>query len=74
LIDLYTHNFGYIGSRATGNDGGSFLIVGPDWTGEAPGSVRKVFRAETELVLAVYRTQLFNPADLANVKQIQACY
>jgi len=27
LIDLYTHNFAYIGSRATGNDGGSYLIA-----------------------------------------------
>ena len=34
----------------------------------------KVLRAETELVLAVYRTQLFNPADLDNVKQVQAGY
>ena len=34
LIDLYTHNFSYIGSRATGNNGGTFLIVGPDWQGE----------------------------------------
>jgi len=25
LIDLYTFNFAYIGSRTTGNDGGSFL-------------------------------------------------
>jgi hypothetical protein len=74
LIELYTYNFGYIGSRATGNDGGSFLIAGPGWTGEAPEGVTKVFRAETELILAVYRTQLFNPADLDNVKQVQAGY
>src|SRR5215471_339154 len=33
LIDLYTFNFGYIGSRTTGNDGGSFLVAGPDWKG-----------------------------------------
>src|ERR1043165_2940628 len=33
LIDLYTQNFDYIGSRATGNDGGSFLIAGPGWKG-----------------------------------------
>jgi hypothetical protein len=33
-----------------------------------------VFRAETEFVLAGYRTQLFNPGDLDNVKQIQAGY
>jgi hypothetical protein len=74
LIDLYTHNFGYIGSRATGNDGGSFLIAGPGWKNETPKGVKRVIRSETELVLAVYRTQLFNPADLDNVKKVQAGY
>jgi hypothetical protein len=74
LIDLYTFNFDYIGSRATGNDGGRFLIAGPGWQGETPSGVTKVIRSETELVLAAYRTQLFNPADLDNVKQIQAGY
>ncbi|TIM64114.1 MAG: DUF1254 domain-containing protein, partial [Mesorhizobium sp.] len=34
LIDGNTYNFGYIGSRATGNDPGSYLVVGPDWKGE----------------------------------------
>ncbi|CAN7506273.1 DUF1254 domain-containing protein [Phyllobacterium sp. LjRoot231] len=74
LIDVYTFNFDYIGSRATGNDGGSFVIAGPDWKGEAPKGVKKVIRSETELVLAAYRTQLFNPGDLDNVKKIQAGY
>jgi hypothetical protein len=75
LIDLYTFNFAYIGSRATGNDGGRFLIAGPDWKGdEPPKGVKKVIRAETELVLAPYRTQLFNPGDIDNVKKVQAGY
>jgi len=74
FIDLYTHNFGYIGSRATGNDGGDFLIAGPGWQGETPKGVKKVIRSETELVLAVYRTQLFSPDDLDNVKKVQAGY
>ena len=74
LIDLYTHNFDYIGSRATGNDGGSFLVAGPRWKGDAPKGVTKVIPSETELVLAAYRTQLFNPGDLDNVKKIQAGY
>ena len=64
----------YIGSRATGNDGGSFLIAGPGWKGETPKGVKKVIRSETELVLAAYRTQLFNPGDLDNVKKVQAGY
>jgi hypothetical protein len=74
LIDAYTFNFDYIGSRATGNDGGSFLIAGPGWKGETPAGVKKVFRSETEFVFAVYRTQLFNPEDLDNVKKVQAGY
>ena len=74
LIDAYTHNFAYIGSRATGNDGGSFLIAGPRWKGEAPKGVKKVIPSETELVLGAYRTQLFNPGDLDNVKKVQAGY
>jgi hypothetical protein len=74
LIDAYTFNFDYIGSRATGNDGGSYLIAGPSWKGEKPQGVKKVIRAETELVLAPYRTQLFNSADLDNVKKVQAGY
>ena len=74
LIDLYTHNFAYIGSRTTGNDGGRFLIAGPTWKGKAPKGINKVIRSETELVVAVYRTQLFSPDDIDNVKAIQAKY
>ena len=74
LIDAYTFNFDYIGSRATGNDGGSFLIAGPGWKGETPAGIRKVFRSETDLVLAAYRTQLFHPDDIENVKKVQAGY
>jgi hypothetical protein len=74
LIDAYTFNFDYIGSRAIGNDGGSFLIAGPGWKGETPKGVSKIFRSETEFVFAVYRTQLFRPDDLDNVKKVQAGY
>jgi hypothetical protein len=74
LIDAYTFNFAYIGSRATGNGGGSFLLAGPGWKGEAPKGVQEVIRSETEFVLAMFRTQLFNPGDIDNVKKVQAGY
>ncbi len=74
LIDAYTFNFDYIGSRTTGNDGGSYMVAGPNWKGETPKGVKKVFRSETEFVFAVYRTQLFKPDDLDNVKEVQAGY
>jgi Protein of unknown function (DUF1254) len=44
LIDAYTFNFAYIGSRATGNDGGSYLIAGPGWKGQTPNGVKQVIR------------------------------
>jgi hypothetical protein len=74
LIDYYTFNFDYIGTRATGNGGGSFLLAGPGWKGETPRGVAKVFRSETELAFPAYRTQLFNPGDLENVRKVQAGY
>jgi len=74
LVDLYTFNFGYIGSRTTGNDGGSFLVAGPRWEGAQPPGIKKVFQCETQFALAGFRTQLFNPDDLENVKKVQAGY
>jgi hypothetical protein len=74
LMDLFTFNFAYIGSRTTGNDGGNFLITGPGWKGTAPKGINKVISSETSLLSVVGRTQLFNPADLDNVKKIQTGY
>jgi hypothetical protein len=74
LIDYYTFNFDYIGTRTTGNGGGSFLLAGPGWKGEAPKGIKKIFRCETELAFPAYRTQLFNPGDIDNVRKVQAGY
>ncbi len=74
LCDGNTYNYGYIGTRATGSDAGDYLVVGPDWKGEAPAGVKKVFRSSTQLSAAIFRTQLFDPADIDNVKKIQAGY
>jgi hypothetical protein len=74
LIDYYTFNFDYIGTRTSGNGGGSFLLTGPGWKGDAPKGVEKVFRCETELAFPTCRTQLFDPSDIENVKKVQAGY
>lgn len=74
LVDLYTFNYGYAGSRATGNDAGSFMITGPNWKGDIPDGVKKVFPCETDFTFAIFRTQLFNSGDLENVKKVQAGY
>ena len=74
LVDMYTHNYGYIGSRTTGNDAGCFLLAGPGWSGPVPPGIERVFRCETPFSFVIYRTQLFDADDLGNVERIQAGY
>jgi membrane-bound lytic murein transglycosylase MltF len=74
FIDWYTFNVDYVGSRATGNGGGNYLLAGPGWKGMAPKGIKRVIRSETPFAFVLYRTQLFNPADIENVKAVQAGY
>ncbi len=74
LVDLYTHNFAYLGTRSTGNNGGHYMIAGPDWKGQQPVDVDRVVYSESNLAYALYRTQLFDEKDLNKVKQIQNGY
>ena len=74
LIDLFTQNFAYLGRRTTGSDGGHYLIAGPSWKGKVPKGISKVVRSETEIVYALYRTQLFDPKDIDAVRKLQAEY
>lgn len=74
LIDLYTQNFAYLGTRSTGNKGGTFMIAGPDWQGQQPVNIDRLVRSESNIAYALYRTQLFDNADLNKVKLIQNAY
>jgi hypothetical protein len=74
LCDGNTYNYGYIGTRATGSEAGDYMVVAPDWKGATPPGIKKVFRSSTQFSLAIYRTQLFSPDDLDNVKKVQAGY
>lgn len=74
LIDAYTQNFAYLGTRSTGNNGGHFMIAGPNWQGQQPVEMDRLLRSETNIAYALYRTQLFDEKDLAKVKQIQQGY
>ena len=74
LNDSHTYNYGYMGSRATGGKAGKYMVVGPDWKGEKPAGIDKVFHSLTPFSLAGFRTQLLNATDMPNVVKIQAQY
>jgi len=74
LVDFYTFNYGYMGSRTTGNGAQCNMVAGPRWNGAKPDGIANVFHSETDFSMAIIRTQLFNAADLADVQKIQAGY
>jgi hypothetical protein len=74
LEDGNTFNYGYIGSRSTGIEAGDYMVVGPNWKGDTPAGIKKVFHSTTQFSLVGYRTQLFSPADMPNVIKVQAGY
>ncbi|MGL5017214.1 MAG: DUF1254 domain-containing protein, partial [Luteolibacter sp.] len=74
MVDMYTHNYGYLGTRTTGNEAGCYLIAGPGWKGEKPAGIKQVFQCESPFSMIIFRTQLFNAGDIENVKKVQAGY
>lgn len=74
LVDMFTNNLGYIGTRTTGPNAGSYLVAGPRWEGAKPGSVNRVFKSDSNFVYCIIRTEVFGPADIPAVLQIQRGY
>lgn len=74
LEDLFGTNPHYVGSRATGSDAGTYLLVGPGFTGDVPEGFSDVLRFETDLVIVIGRTQLLGPDDVETLRPIMNAY
>jgi len=73
-FDLYTHNFAYVGSRATGTNAGDYLFVGPSWNGETPKGISQVIRSETQMVGTLTRTSWTGEEDRDGLVEMQRQY
>ncbi|WP_374021161.1 DUF1254 domain-containing protein [Bdellovibrio bacteriovorus] len=73
IVDLYTYNEDYVGTRKDGREDGPFLVVGPQWSGSTAG-FRRVIKVETEFALALFRMQIINSEDLETVQSLQSQY
>ncbi len=74
LVDMFTHNFAYLGTRATRGEAGSYVVAGPRWEGSKPGDAKGVFRSESNFVYCIIRTELDGPDDVAAVVELQKQY
>ena len=73
-FDLFTYNFAYVGVLSTGRQGGSYLFAGPDFDGDVPAGIDKVFPSETQFIGCLGRTAVDGPDDLPNVTALQRQY
>ncbi|AGE54668.1 hypothetical protein PBCVKS1B_492L [Paramecium bursaria Chlorella virus KS1B] len=74
MVDSNTYNYGYIGSRTTGDKPGDYMISFGKIPDKLPHGIVKVYKSNTPLSLLIFRTQLFNAADMKNVIKIQNGY
>ncbi len=72
--DLLGYNELFIGSRATGTEPGSHVLMGPSYKGEVPDGFASSFRFESELVFLIGRTQLLSAADQPALAEVMANY
>ncbi|PAL25045.1 DUF1254 domain-containing protein [Sphingopyxis sp. GW247-27LB] len=73
IMDMWTEVFATLGTRTTGNDGGTVALVGPHWQGTLPAGMRMV-RSPTEQGWIIGRIQTNGAADYDHVHQLQAGY
>ena len=74
MMNLWTDMFAVPGTRTTGrNTARNFLLVGPNWRGEAPSGL-EIIRSPTRIMNIGGRTQTNGVADYENVHKIQASY
>ncbi len=71
LVDVFTHNFAYIGTRATGGEAGSYVVVGPQWQGSMPGDADGVFQSESGFAYCIIRIEVDGSKDVAKVVELQ---
>jgi len=70
FLDAYTNDYAYLGERAAGTTGGTYLIAGPDWNGQVPEGMTKIW-TPTNLAWLANRILVKGPADVTNVNAIQ---
>ncbi len=71
MMDAFSNTFDYAGTRATGPQGGRFLLAAPGWAGAKPQDVDKVFVAPTNRIWIAARFGVRDDADLPGAHKAQ---
>src|SRR5262249_352325 len=67
LMNMWTDDFGSIGSRTTGTGAGRFLVAGPKWNGAAPSDIRETYRCSTRFAWVLVQLSAVGPQEFPAV-------
>jgi len=70
FMDAWTHVFASPGTRTSGHQGATYLLVGPQWDGQVPKGMT-LLKSPTDMVWLIGRTQTNGAADFATVHELQ---
>ena len=70
FMDAWTNVFASPGTRTSGNQGGTYLLAGPEWNGQVPKGMT-LLKSPTDMVWLIGRTQTNGAADFATVHELQ---
>ena len=70
FVDAWTNNFAYVGTRATGNRAGSFVLTSPGFDGAVPADAIRI-DAPTSVAVIVGRLAVDGEWDLREVHALQ---
>ncbi|WP_298872145.1 DUF1254 domain-containing protein [uncultured Bradyrhizobium sp.] len=71
LLNMWTDDFGSVGTRTTGKAGGNFLIAGPKWNGTPPPDVKTVYRCSTRYGWVLTQMAAAGPQDFPAIHKLQ---
>lgn len=71
FMEMYSDIFAYLGTRQTGGKAGSYLLVGPGWTGETPAGIAGVIHSPTPTGMLLLRTGFADRTKLEEAFSIQ---
>ncbi|MCW2084762.1 UNVERIFIED_ORG: hypothetical protein M2193_006937 [Bradyrhizobium japonicum] len=71
LMNMWTDDFGSIGSRTTGTGAGNFLVAGPKWNGTAPSDIKDIYRCPTRFAWLLVQMSAAGPQDFPEIHALQ---
>jgi hypothetical protein len=66
FLDAYTNDYTYLGTRASGSSEGTYIIAGPNWNGQVPEDMTKIW-TPTNIAWLLNRILVKGDSDLPNV-------